>query len=65
VRETDHLFAWQDGYGAFSVSPSQLDKVKEYIANQSAHHATRSFEDEFLAMLQAANIRVEANHVFA
>src|ERR1035438_3337277 len=35
VRETDHLFAWQDGYGAFSVSPSQLDKVKEYIANRS------------------------------
>ena len=65
VRETDHLFAWQDGYGAFSVSPSQLDKVKEYIANQPAPHATRSFEDEFLAMLQAANIRVEANHVFA
>ena len=65
VRETDHLFAWQDGYGAFSVSPSQLDKVKEYIANQPAHHATRSFEDEFLAMLQAANIRVEANQVFA
>jgi REP element-mobilizing transposase RayT len=65
VRETDRLFAWQEGYGAFSVSPSQLDRVKEYIANQPAHHATRSFEDEFLAMLQAANIRVEANQVFA
>ena len=65
VRQTDRLFAWQEGYGAFSVSPSQLDRVKEYIANQPAHHATRSFEDEFLAMLQAANIRVEANQVFA
>ena len=65
MRETDRLFAWQEGYGAFSVSPSQLDKVKQYIANQRAHHATRSFEDEFLAMLQAANICVEANQVFA
>jgi hypothetical protein len=65
VRQTDRLFAWQEGYGAFSVSPSQLERVKEYIANQPAHHATRSFEQEFLAMLQAANIRVEANQVFA
>ena len=65
VRQTDRLFAWQEGYGAFSVSPSQLERVKQYIANQPAHHATRSFEQEFLAMLQAANIRVEANQVFA
>src|SRR5208283_1537475 len=64
MRETDRLFAWQEGYGAFSVSPSQLDKVKQYIANQPAHHATHSFEQEFLAMLQAANIRFEPNHVF-
>ncbi len=64
VREIDRLFAWQEGYGAFSVSPSQLDRVKGYIANQPAHHATSSFEDEFLAMLQVANIHVEANQVF-
>jgi len=65
VRETDRLFAWQEGYGAFSVSPSQLDRVKQYITNQPAHHATHSFEQEFLAMLQAANIRFEPNRVFA
>ena len=64
VRQTDRLFAWQEGYGAFSVSPSQLERVKQYIANQPAHHATRSFEDEFLAMLQAANILVEPGRVF-
>ena len=64
MRGTDRPFAWQEGYGAFSVSPSQLERVKQYIANQPAHHETRSFEDEFLAMLQAANIRVEANRVF-
>ena len=65
MRETDHLFAWQEGYGAFSVSPSQLDRVKQYIANQPAHHATHLFEQEFLAMLQAANIRFEPDRVFA
>src|ERR1039457_1884057 len=35
VRQTDRLFAWQEGYGAFSVSPSQLDRVKEYIDRKS------------------------------
>jgi len=64
MRETDRLFAWQEGYGAFSVSPSQLDKVKQYIANQPTHHATHSFEQEFLAMLQAANIGFEPDRVF-
>jgi REP-associated tyrosine transposase len=59
MRETSRSFTWQEGYGAFSVSPSQLDRVKRYIANQAAHHARYSYEEEFLAMLQAANIRVE------
>ncbi len=57
MRETSPSFAWQQGYGAFSVSPSQLERVTRYIANQPAHHRTRSFEQEFLAMLQAANIK--------
>ena len=64
VREIDHFFAWQGGYGAFSVSPSQLDRVKQYIANQPVHHRTHSFEQEFLAMLQAANIGFEPDRVF-
>ena len=63
MRETDRFFAWQHGYGAFSVSPSQLDLVKRYIANQPVHHRTHSFEQEFLAMLQAANMRFEPGHV--
>ena len=63
MREADRLFAWQQGYGAFSVSPSQLDRVKQYIANQAAHHRTHSFEQEFLAMLQAANMHVDPESV--
>jgi hypothetical protein len=65
VRETDRVFAGQEGYGAFSVSPSQLERIKVYIANQAAHHAAHSFEQEFLAMLQAANISIEPDRVFA
>ena len=64
LRETNRMFAWQEGYGAFSVSPSHLERVKQYIANQAAHHRTHSFEQEFLAMLQAANIRVGPEQVF-
>jgi len=64
MRETSRSFAWQEGYGAFSVSPSQLDRVKRYIANQAAHHARHSYEKEFLGILRAANIRVEPNRAF-
>jgi REP element-mobilizing transposase RayT len=64
MRETHPRFAWQEGYGAFSVSPSQLDRVKHYIAHQAEHHCSRSFEEEFLAMLQAANIQFEREQVF-
>ena len=64
MRETDRLFGWQEAHGAFSVSPSQLERVTRYIANQPAHHRTHSYEEEFLAMLHAANIRFEPDHVF-
>src|ERR1700680_1016806 len=40
-------FYWQRGYGAFSVSPSQLNAVLEYVESQEAHHRTRSFQEEY------------------
>src|SRR5271167_2922492 len=64
MREIIPLFGWQKGYGAFSVSPPQFDGVKHYIENQVAHHRRRSFEDEFLAMLQLANISFERDQLF-
>ena len=64
VREVNPMFGWQEGYAAFSVSPSQLGRVIHYIQNQFEHHRKRSFEDEFLAMLQAANVEFESNQVF-
>ena len=48
VREHGVAFSWQEGYGAFSVSPSQVERVKDYILHQSEHHAKRNFDEEFL-----------------
>jgi REP element-mobilizing transposase RayT len=64
LRETSAKFQWQEGYGAFSVSQSQRVTVAEYIANQAEHHRTRSFEEEFLAMLQRSGIPFDPRYVF-
>ena len=44
-------FTWQDGYGAFTVSKSNLPEVLEYIRNQPEHHRTKTFKEEYLAFL--------------
>ena len=44
-------FAWQDGYGAFTVSKSNLPEVLDYIQNQPEHHRTKTFKEEYLAFL--------------
>jgi len=46
-------FAWQAGYGVFSVSASQVTKARQYVARQEAHHRKVSFQDELRALLQA------------
>ncbi len=56
-------FSWQEGYGAFSVSASQTDEVIRYIKNQSAHHAKRSFDEEFLGFLKKYGIPYDPPHV--
>jgi len=57
-------FSWQEGYGAFSVSPSQAPRVKTYIRNQAEHHRKRSFEDEFIALLKKCGIAYDPRYVF-
>jgi len=57
-------FAWQEGYGAFSVSPSRVHVVKKYIRNQEQHHRKRSFEDEFSSLLRSCGIEYDAQYVF-
>jgi REP element-mobilizing transposase RayT len=49
-------FAWQSGYGVFSVSRSNMDKVVSYIEGQAEHHKTRTFEEEFVALLKRHGI---------
>lgn len=56
-------FAWQEGYGAFSVSASHTEDVIRYIQNQPAHHANRSYEEEFLELLKRYGIAYDPAHV--
>jgi hypothetical protein len=57
-------FAWQAGYGAFSVSFSNLDGVKRYNANQEDHHRRMSFQDEFRALLRKHGIEWDERYVW-
>lgn len=58
-------FAWQNGYGAFSVSSSQKDTVTRYIAGQKEHHRTVSFQEEFVAFLEKYNIEYDEQYLWA
>jgi putative transposase len=58
-------FQWQDGYGAFSYSRSQIDDVYKYIANQEDHHRYTVFRNEYKAMLGKAEIDYEERYLFS
>ncbi len=67
VHETSpnlRSFAWQTGYGAFSVSESNRQTVLDYIANQEEHHRRTSFQEEYLAFLQRHRIDYDERFVF-
>jgi REP element-mobilizing transposase RayT len=67
VKQQDpHLddFYWQAGYGAFSVSRSNVEQVKQYIANQEEHHRTRTFQEEFRLLLQRHGIEYDERYVW-
>ena len=57
-------FAWQRGYGAFSVGPSDLNALLHYIDTQEEHHKTRSFQDEYRAFLQIYGIEYDERYVW-
>ena len=59
----DHRFEWQEGYAAFTVSPSTTNSVRNYIANQEAHHAKYSFVDELKALLEKAGIEYDEKYL--
>jgi putative transposase len=64
MREHGVDFKWQEGYGAFSVSPSQVETVTKYIRNQAKHHVKRGFEEEFVFLLKSSGIDYDPRYVF-
>ncbi len=67
IKERDHRmngFAWQSGFGVFSVSPSSLDAVEQYIANQEEHHRKVTFQDEYRQFLTKHRITWDERYVW-
>ncbi len=65
-NKSDQLksFYWQDGYGAFSVNPAEVDVVINYIANQKEHHKQKSFQEEYRAFLKKYNVDYDERYVW-
>jgi REP element-mobilizing transposase RayT len=57
-------FAWQDGYGAFTVSKSNIPGVIEYIQTQREHHTTKTFQEEFVELLRRHEIDYEEKYLW-
>jgi putative transposase len=58
------LFSWQEKYGAFSVSVSQLDTIIDYIQNQEPHHRTMTFQEEFEALLKRHHVEYDERYLW-
>ena len=63
IGEQGREFSWQEGYGAFSVSSSNLDAVIRYIQRQEEHHRKVGFEEEFRAILKKHAIKYDPKYV--
>ena len=57
-------FSWQKGFGGFSYSRSQLDKVVKYIENQGKHHKIRTFREEYIEMLKKFKVKFDDKYIF-
>ncbi len=57
-------FNWQDGFGSFTYSKSQIDDVAKYILNQGEHHKKNSFKEEYLAILKKLDINYNEQYLF-
>ncbi|MBK5272961.1 MAG: IS200/IS605 family transposase [Bacteroidia bacterium] len=61
---TKHKFNWQEGYGAFSYSQSQIDDVCKYIANQELHHQKKTFREEYIQLLKSFRLEYNEKYLF-
>jgi REP element-mobilizing transposase RayT len=57
-------FEWQEGYAAFTVSPSHVEVVKRYIANQQEHHRKRTFEEEYVKLLRLSGVEFDERYLW-
>ncbi len=57
-------FAWQEGFGAFSYSRSQISTVIRYIQNQQKHHARQTFRDEYTSLLEKFGVKYDPKYLF-
>jgi putative transposase len=57
-------FHWQNGYGAFSISPSHVDALIEYIVNQEEHHRRETFQDEFRRLCKKYGVAIDERYVW-
>ena len=63
-RRVPGRFSWQEGFGAFSYSRSQLGAVIRYIENQQKHHARKSFRDEYIELLEKFQVDYDPKYIF-
>jgi REP element-mobilizing transposase RayT len=61
---TLNTFRWQNGYGAFSLSPTHIETVKKYISNQEQHHRKESFQDEFRRICKKYEVDIDERYVW-
>lgn len=65
IRKEGHAeFAWQSGYGVFSVSESSIPAITKYIASQEEHHKRRSFREEFVAFLKKNRVVYDERYIW-
>jgi hypothetical protein len=66
IHETvaSHGFGWQDGYGAFTVSPGHVDEVRRYIAVQEEHHRKITFQEEYVSILRQHGVEYDERYLW-
>jgi REP element-mobilizing transposase RayT len=57
-------FSWQEGYGAFAMSKSHLDRAYKYVINQEEHHRKKTFREEYIEALEKSGIEYDERYLF-
>jgi putative transposase len=57
-------FYWQNGYGAFSINPTEIEVVKNYILNQKEHHKNKTFQQEYMAFIKKYNVEYDERYLW-